>query len=388
MSHFSVIVVTPDYPTEDVLTNVLQPFHEFECTGIDDKYVQDVDVTAQYRKDYESTERTRLRAADGTLHEPWADHFYREPTPEEMAKIGPVAGTGVGNGLMWTSKDWGDGRGYRAKIRFVPADMTEVSVLIKDIESFAEYVAGDGKQLVPCGGSPNLVDTHKYGYALQDASGAVIKVIDRTNPNKKWDYWRVGGRYTGKFKPLVATEAARAELSWEWRDSQNRPLSGVDICQKLNLDKHAMKAMQVSERQKWCDECATKAKLTFDQLHLACAELVLANKVWQTMPEPRPRGQEYNAWLTSQGYALAATANEANWELPEPAPGQTLAAWIAAAPWLTGFALLRDGQWYAEGRMGWWACVSDEQADWPATFQKLIDEVPEEHWLTVVDCHI
>ena len=39
MSHFVVLVVGNDIEKQ------LQPFHEFECTGIDDEYVQDVDIT-------------------------------------------------------------------------------------------------------------------------------------------------------------------------------------------------------------------------------------------------------------------------------------------------------------------------------------------------------
>ena len=45
MSHFAVLVITEQEPIDDVLSAALQPFHEYECTGIDDKYVVDVDVT-------------------------------------------------------------------------------------------------------------------------------------------------------------------------------------------------------------------------------------------------------------------------------------------------------------------------------------------------------
>lgn len=39
MSHFSVLVVTPEYPTEAVLEKILLPYHEYECTGIE-QYLQ------------------------------------------------------------------------------------------------------------------------------------------------------------------------------------------------------------------------------------------------------------------------------------------------------------------------------------------------------------
>ena len=53
MSHFSVVVITSHKPDEDVLAPILQPWHEFECTGIDDQYVQDVDILEEARMEYE-----------------------------------------------------------------------------------------------------------------------------------------------------------------------------------------------------------------------------------------------------------------------------------------------------------------------------------------------
>lgn len=35
MSHFTVLVIGPNYEEQ------LAPYHEFECTGCDDEYVQD-----------------------------------------------------------------------------------------------------------------------------------------------------------------------------------------------------------------------------------------------------------------------------------------------------------------------------------------------------------
>src|SRR5690606_18805090 len=118
MSHFSLLVVTEKEPTQDLLAARLQPFHEFECTGVDDQYVENVDRTAEARAAFDRETSQMLRAPDGSLHRPYEDRFYRDPTPEEAPKVG--LGTGFGSGLVWTSKDWGDGRGYRAKVQFIP----------------------------------------------------------------------------------------------------------------------------------------------------------------------------------------------------------------------------------------------------------------------------
>ena len=54
------------------------------------------------------------------------------------------------------------------------------------------------------------------------------------------------------------------------------------------------------------------------------------------------------------------------------------------------FAVLKDGEWFEKGKMGWWACVSDEkdQNVWNKEFSKLIEEAPDDTLFTLVDCHI
>ena len=46
MSHCTVLVVTDAYPSHDLLTATLQPWHTYESTGIKDHYVTFVPATA------------------------------------------------------------------------------------------------------------------------------------------------------------------------------------------------------------------------------------------------------------------------------------------------------------------------------------------------------
>ena len=46
---------------------------------------------------------------------------------------------------------------------------------------------------------PDFSDDHKYGYIQLGQNNQVIKVIDRTNPNAKWDWYQIGGRWRGYF---------------------------------------------------------------------------------------------------------------------------------------------------------------------------------------------
>ena len=54
------------------------------------------------------------------------------------------------------------------------------------------------------------------------------------------------------------------------------------------------------------------------------------------------------------------------------------------------FCVIIDGVWYERGKMGWWACVSDEKekGDWNEEFMKLIKALPEKSLVANYDFHI
>ena len=63
MSHFAVLVVTDQYPSDEVLTETLQPWHEYECTGIKDQYVVDLDMGGTKKKSKHNTASTAATIA-------------------------------------------------------------------------------------------------------------------------------------------------------------------------------------------------------------------------------------------------------------------------------------------------------------------------------------
>lgn len=155
MSHFSTLVIGPDPEFQ------LAPFHEFECTGRADEFVQSIDETAEAREEYEKSTVTKYRSPEG---------------------------------------------------------FTEVKVPQKEEQTFAEFVEDYyGRAVVPHGEEPDLEDEHKYGYCTVDADGQVIAVVRRTNPRKKWDWWTVGGRYSDRLllKTGEPADSARVcDVDW------------------------------------------------------------------------------------------------------------------------------------------------------------------------------
>jgi hypothetical protein len=319
MSHFSLLVVTDKEPTNDVLAAALWPFHEFECTG-EERYIVDVDQTEEARKEY--AEDTTLFYVDpsGVRWEAYADRFYRDPLPGENVGMG----MGWGGGISWNSKDWNDGRGYRAKVHFLPDGWEEIRVPAPEIETFIDWATGYyGRDIVQEGAALN--DAHKYGYILVDAAGDVVKVIDRTNPNKQWDYWTVGGRYSNR---LMSKGGALC-----------------NSCRISDLD-HAGMARQRQVRRV---------------------------ETWKEYQKDLDAGR--SAGMLEHLYDIK--------------PGTTQDQYITTDPGLSAFAFLKDGKWHEKGRMGWWACVSDDKGDeWRGEFADLMGSLRADQWITFVDCHI
>lgn len=56
----------------------------------------------------------------------------------------------------------------------------------------------------------------------------------------------------------------------------------------------------------------------------------------------------------------------------------------------TTFAVLKDGIWYERGEMGWWGCVSNEKkgCNWRDEYMALFDEIEDDELLSIYDCHI
>jgi len=331
MSHFAVLVVGPDPVAQ------LAPFHEFECTGRDDEYVIDVDVTERALKKYAEDTTTRIKLPDGTLESffdekgEWRQEFSQQeedPTFKSMSR-----------------------RTY-----YVPPGHEKVEVLTSTLKSFEEFCKD-------------------YGGWRVDADG---RAWDHTNPNAKWDWYQLGGRWTGFFKLKPGCMGLLGEPSLLARDHKMDSTT-ADSALKGNIDFQAMRAKDEQQaRQAW-----HKVHDPLNGVRWAAWEEVLKEFGTERIDEARKfyHGQvafelsphlgkhifDRDSFLvTEEEYANRATAGS----------GAT-------------FAVLMNGQWYERGKMGWWGIVSDDSGDeWFAKFHELVDSLPDDTMLTIVDCHI
>lgn len=378
MSHFTCLVVTDENPTTEVLSQTLMPWHEFECTGLDNEYVVDVDETEKLRDEWREGTTRRYVDPDGVHHDPYDDRFYRDPTPAEQEQKGQFLRTGFGGGLSWHSRDWGDGRGYRAKIHFLPNGWEEIDVPTPEVQTFRHWVVDwtERPQVLPGG-------HEKYGFIEVTGlgpSGEVIRVVDRTNPNKRWDWWAVGGRWPDR---LTMKNGRRC-----------------DQCRLSDLDLEGMRTTRITERRGYVRDAIGKVGLAMGEAEEIWKRYVPAlaaeRKAWNAA---RHEGTPvaWAAWIdalpkdhvvyeANRTHRLVRELDD--YGVPEDAPD--LSEWIESPPAITSHAYVLNGEWHERGEMGWWAVVHDPQqrTKWEDEVSDMVAGLRPDQWLSVVDCHI
>lgn len=307
MSHFTVMVIGDDHEAQ------LAPFHEFECTGVNDEYVIDEDIT----------EEVQSAIDEGDSIEDALDYH------------------GLASNIV-------------------------------DDESKVEKVGDECK--------------HKYGYAIVK-DGKLIKAVNRTNPNRKWDWYQVGGRWSGflKLKPEFVGKGENGDRSWTNRDEAISAFN-CDSALKSQIDFEGMRKEDGDAAAKRWDE----------------AHEVIKGRTWKTWEQigeeitTAPEGK--NVWDARRA---AYHSQEALAELRKvfDNPFSNLDEYLTPREQyiqeyrngaISTYALLKDGQWYEKGEMGWWGMSNDKmsQAEWNQQVAKLLDELPDDTRITIVDCHI
>lgn len=383
MSHFTVLVIGPDPESQ------LAPFHQFECTGVDDEYVQDIDLTEEMRNNFKSESCRMYKNQTGELFNPYQDEFYRDPTSEELEKIGIPIGTGWGHGMHWETKDWSDGRGFRTKIHYIPDGYTEVSLNMSESKSFYEYVRDyySYNTLVE-GDTPNLDDKHKYGYIVVNSRGDVVRVIERTNPNKQWDWYLLGGRWTGFFtmkheydgitgspgvitppaKYGTADQAIKGQIDFETIRRKDGEVARERYRKLAGFFGGSIPKVDIPW-ETLCDDSYDARREKYDQ-QPAMVRLNVIRK---------------DKSLSNEDSLFLTFVNLESYQISEEEYVQN-----ARDSATVTFAVIKDGKWYDRGNMGMWGIVTGEKDKdtWNQEFNALLDSLPDDTLLSIYDCHI
>lgn len=174
------------------------------------------------------------------------------------------------------------------------------------------------------------------------------------NPQAKWDWYQLGGRWSGFFKLKPGAKGVLGKRSWS---NENEPIkpNTADQALKKDIDFDAMS-----------QDNFEVASSTYDEF------------------EEKLKSGEIDSAIGYFHYGVENKGDRDNY-IPE-----TREEYLKRQAVVVTFAVLKDGKWYERGEMGWWGIVSDEiEVDkWNDEFKKLIDELPDDTLLSLYDCHI
>ena len=301
MSHFTVMVLGNDPDAQ------LAPYHEFECTGHVDQYVQDVDITDEFLQEMANA------AEDGEDGESPLDYAL----------------------------------GYYGYEDRVVEDESEVD--------------REGE--------------HKYGFVVVK-DGNVVKAVRRTNQNAKWDWYTVGGRWMGFLK---LKDGASGKLGRPGTFGNSAEERTADQVRKGDVDWDGMRR-----------DAAEQAGDLWDKVHAAVPMLW---ESWDTIRARYPDDIDAarTAYHGQEGKRLLWKANDdLRWTSDSILVDRETFVKDARDSAVVTFAIVKDGEWIEHGEMGWFGCVSNEgdRNEWNARVSQMIDELPDDTLITIVDCHI
>jgi hypothetical protein len=356
----------------------LQPYHEFECTGENDSYIEEIDETEEAREAYSKQTEYRIKSPTGELLDPDDDQFWRAPTEAESMRLNE-RGCATHKEMGFVFRYSGNSK---TQVRELPFGYEEVKVPLSEVQTFREYLAEYyGRKEVTVGEEPDLEENHKYGFTVINGD-EVVKTIRRTNPNAHWDWWVVGGRWKGFFKAKVEGAGELGQSSWT--NGYRKYVGLFDVGRKEEIDFNGMR----DDAAKEALEFYQKIKDVVGETPFETWVEILDRFGKENIDQARDfyHNQEAVKKLTEaklRSFSLDDILEEVR---KSPEQIEKEARTNAGVP----FAIVKDGKWYAKGEMGWFGMSTDDMTDqqWAEQSQKMIDELPEDTLLTLVDCHI
>ena len=338
MSHFSVCVIVPDDGVvnnihannlEDHLIPVLAPFDE---QTEEEKYREFEDRTEEAKADFENDTMRVVRFPDGSIHSIYDDAFNKFFFVEED-KIYAFGPNGDRKSKLQTEE---------SKALELVTDYP-VKSWYPSFEAYCDEHRGFVK-----------ASDGRWGYTC--------------NPNAKWDWWQIGGRFPNQF--LVP--AGLQDCIPSAKDDDGEPAippegyQYADAARKKDICWDVMRKIAVDTVEKRYQKCVkafeTKDLTDFGPL---CRILDEGISAWGEML--------YLKGETLDEYKARKGATDLDRYMCH-----------------TYAFIDRNGDWAGSGDMGWFGISSNDKDErvWNDEIQKLMNEAKDDDFLAIVDCHI
>ena len=334
MSHFTVLVIG-DNPEQQ-----LAPFQENNMGDCPKEYLKFHDIEDEYRAKYETDQTSAFVSPEGEAHCKYDKQFADYNSPDYNPQRTPLFS--------------GD--------RYVcPEGWTEAEVSVKEI-----YPTFEGYIEDYCGYTKDNA-MGRYGYW--------------ENPNAKWDWYTLGGRWSGFFAKKDGGETDQdvienLDFESKLREKYEFALGVYDYLWPHIKDTPPIESWEVireGEKELGGTDYIERARTRYHAQPRMVAYQALQDKLRSISEQSEIERIVY--WMDN---------------MEDFNDSREVYAQKYAERCVQTFAVLKDGRWYERGKMGWWACVSDEkdQETWNSIYQNLIKNLPNGTLLSLYDCHI
>jgi hypothetical protein len=211
-----------------------------------------------------------------------------------------------------------------------------------------------------------------FGYEKKNG-----KYIQHTNPNSKWDWYLLGGRWAGMLKQKDLTVGVKGSPGLM---TQAAGIGYCDQCLKKDINIDGMRKEAIEKALKKYDLAISVINgedfESWDDVRNRIKSISEARDFYNNQPVVL-------RWNETEEFSFHIKPSEFSMPKDEYLN-------IASNDALTTFAFIKDSKWFEKGEMGWWACVSNEKDEnkWIDQFNKEFDSLPEDTLISIYDCHI
>jgi hypothetical protein len=353
MSHFTVAVFTKEGQTVEEL---LAPYQENNMGDCPKQYLKFHDIEEKYKDKFENDTRKEFYCeSSSSWGQQVSESVYKILKNTQVGKKAALVINKNSVGCGYFKKDHTYRCYYNEKhecpkehiwIKVIDTVHFEGDIIVEVINppkeiSFKEYYNNDFEYFMKEWAGYERNEEGKYGYW--------------ENPNAKWDWYQIGGRWSGLLKLKNNAESGEyGKRSWT---NKNTIISGNK---------------------------ADSAKIKDIDFSIDKKEYVESLRFWELVVEgDTPKNTEEKRIIENNFYKPEYYSNRYDNKEEYARLSSEFSTYAVITP---------DGIWHSKGEMGWWACGSetDEEAKaWNKSFKKRFINTADPEWiLTVVDCHI
>lgn len=362
MSHFTVAVFTKEGQT---IEELLAPYQENNMGDCPKEYLEFNDVEEEHRKEFETELRKEFYCNSSSS---WGQEVSEGTfTLLKNHKLGDKFSVVIDNrGFNYFKKDC-EYKCYYNKTNKYPDE--HIWIRVNDILSTDhpdKNVCFEGVIEAELINPPKEIPLKEYynndfelfmkewaGYNEKDSETGKYGYWE--NPNKKWDWYQVGGRWSGLLKlKTKASSGITGTKSW------------------------------INESEYIPDDCVDSAKVKDINFSLDLIEYNKKLRFWELIVEgDAPKSKEDEEVIKRNYYKPEYYSNRYDSKEHFAQLSAEFGTYAVITP---------DGKWHSKGDMGWWgmSSESDEEAKkWSKSFKETFIDTADSEWtLTVVDCHI